>query len=1084
MPYVPPEVKERLKREVSIQRLAEARGIKLTRSGKELIGLCPFHDDRNPSLNIDPVKNVWSCKGACGEGGDVFLWVMRAEGVSFHHALELLKRDYAPSAGPVVKIATVPKLPPLIDATADDKKLLGTVVDYYNRTLKDSPEAQRYLVKRGLESSEIIDRFKLGYANRSLCLHLPASNRAAGDAQRTRLKELGILRNQKPGHEHFNGSLVIPVFNLAGEVVEMYGRKITPNLRAGTPDHTYLPGPHRGVWNEEAFLASKEIILCEALIDALTFWVAGYRNVTASYGVNGFTADHRAAFERHGIERVYIAYDRDDAGDKAAAKLAEELMGMGIECFRVQFPKGQDANEYARVTQPAAKALGVLLTGAAWMGKGPRPAGRAPVPVVVAEPVRAAAPTVEPLPAEAKSTAKVKKIEEPVPEPTPAPTPEPGAAVAPVASEPCPEPEKPQERAFSLAVNAVPLPAVPVEEPAARPMPLSTPTEPQVKTEGGEVAVTIGPREYRVLGLDKCTSRGQMRVNVKVSGHNVRGEFCYHGDTLDMEAFRQRAAFVKQAAHELAAKEETIHREVGQLWTVLAELQRERIAKVLAPPEETALMAAEEQAAAMELLRDPRLLERVLEDFEKCGAVGEEANKKVSYLAAVSRMLSKPLAIVVQSSSSAGKSALMEAVLDFMPEEHRESYTAMTGQALFYMGQKNLKHKILAIAEQQGAEAASYPLKLLQSEGKLNIASTGKDPVSGKHVTHEYTVEGPVMLFLTTTAHEVDEELMNRCLVLAVNEDREQTQAIHQKQREAQTLDGLKARRRRDKIVRLHRNAQRLLRPVDVVIECLKERRFPDTMTRTRRDHMKFIALIQAIALLHQHQREIKTSIDEDGETFEYIEATEADAKLAWELASHVLMRSLDDVPPQTRRLLLLIDKMVTTECERLEIERLDYRFTRATVRQFTGWGDSQLKKHLSRLEDLEYLALHRGVAGQSFVYALNFEMGENGRPVLPGLSYGAKRSRSEEGVSHFEAGVSPAGHGGVMGVSGGGHDAKSPAMTRVEDGFSVKSAKNAYMEAEASGAPQTPVVIVPMTKPNGNGNGRARDLEGSAWPA
>ena len=146
--------------------------------------------------------------------------------------------------------------------------------------------------------------------------------------------------------------------------------------------------------------------------------------------------------------------------------------------------------------------------------------------------------------------------------------------------------------------------------------------------------------------------------------------------------------------------------------------------------------------------------------------VGEETNKKVSYLAAVSRLLEKPLAIVVQSASSAGKSSLMEAVLDFMPEEHRESYTAMTGQALFYMGQKNLKHKILAIAEQQGAEAASYPLKLLQSEGKLNIASTGKDPVSGKHVTHEYTVEGPVMLFLTTTAPDVDEELMNRCLCL------------------------------------------------------------------------------------------------------------------------------------------------------------------------------------------------------------------------------------------------------------------------------------------------------------------------------
>ena len=102
MPDVPPEVKERMKREVSIQRLAEARGIKLMRSGKELIGLCPFHDDRNPSLNIDPAKNVWHCKGACGEGGDVILWVMRAEGVSFHHAVELLRRDHLPlAAGPI-----------------------------------------------------------------------------------------------------------------------------------------------------------------------------------------------------------------------------------------------------------------------------------------------------------------------------------------------------------------------------------------------------------------------------------------------------------------------------------------------------------------------------------------------------------------------------------------------------------------------------------------------------------------------------------------------------------------------------------------------------------------------------------------------------------------------------------------------------------------------------------------------------------------------------------------------------------------------------------------------------------------------
>ena len=92
---------------------------------------------------------------------------------------------------------------------------------------------------------------------------------------------------------------------------------------------------------------------------------------------------------------------------------------------------------------------------------------------------------------------------------------------------------------------------------------------------------------------------------------------------------------------------------------------------------------------------------------------------------------------------------------------------------------------MLAISEEEGAEQASYALKLLQSEGQLTIASTGKDPATGKLVTEEYHVEGPVMIFLTTTAIEIDEELLNRCIVLTVDENREQTRAIHELQRES-----------------------------------------------------------------------------------------------------------------------------------------------------------------------------------------------------------------------------------------------------------------------------------------------------------
>jgi DNA primase len=228
------------------------------------VGKCPFHDDRNPSLVITPAKNLWHCLGACNMGGTAIDWVMKAQGVSFRHAVELLEDHLPLAAAPVqpVKQGTVRKLPPPVAREADDRALLLQVVDYYNETLKQSPEALKYLESRGLQSSEMIDRFRLGFANRTLGYRLPAKNRAAGAEMRGRLQTLGILRES--GHEHFNGSHRLSrSSNRPCEVVEMYGRKITPNLREGTPDHLYLPGAHRGVWNEEALIASKEIILCE-----------------------------------------------------------------------------------------------------------------------------------------------------------------------------------------------------------------------------------------------------------------------------------------------------------------------------------------------------------------------------------------------------------------------------------------------------------------------------------------------------------------------------------------------------------------------------------------------------------------------------------------------------------------------------------------------------------------------------------------------------------------------------------------------------------------------------------------------------
>ena len=172
----------KLKREVSLERLVEAHGVKLKRRGADLVGLCPFHEDRSPSLIISPQKNLWNCLGACGKGGSVIDWVMRAEGISFRHAFELLKQEHLPLAaksGPPPKKSTTVKLPPLAEHTIDDKRLLEAVVTHYHETLKRTPEAQQYLAKRGLQSAEMVEQFRLGFANRTLGYHLPASNRSA-----------------------------------------------------------------------------------------------------------------------------------------------------------------------------------------------------------------------------------------------------------------------------------------------------------------------------------------------------------------------------------------------------------------------------------------------------------------------------------------------------------------------------------------------------------------------------------------------------------------------------------------------------------------------------------------------------------------------------------------------------------------------------------------------------------------------------------------------------------------------------------------------------------------------------------------
>ncbi len=892
----------------------------------------PGHQDDTPSFVVTPSKNLWHCLGACGAGGDTIALVMRKEGVSFRHACEKLRaRLGAAPAVPTIttRLGTMHEALATPEETANDAVLLGKVADYYHRSFCNDPAAMKYLVSRACFHPEAVNVFRLGYANRTLGYRVPPQETAAGRELKARLQALGVLR-QETGHEHLNGCVVFPITDTAGQVVQLYGRRI---VAGADPRHLYLTGPQRGVWNAGALLPGADWILCEALIDALTLWCHGWRGVTASYGVHGFGPDHWALLAERKPGRLVIAYDADTAGHTQAAALARELAAKGVAVWRAAIPEGKDINDVAREADDPAAALRAVIDGAKKIaGRDVVPAPEMPaasllrgVDAAASSHTDTGAPSS--LAATAANASAAKKKDEPVP------------------VDPCP------------SVASV------------------------VKQDSEEIVLACGDRLYRVRGLAKNTGFEALKVSLRVACGET-----WHLDTLDLAQAKQRAAFVEAAADETGLKAELLKRDLGRVLLKLEELQEARLRAQVAPEPAGPKMTEAERTAALELLRDPKLLDRILADFAACGVVGEETNKLVGYLAAVSRKLDQPLAVILQSTSAAGKTALMESVLAFVPPEERIKYSALTGQALYYLGGADLRHKILAIVEEEGAEKASYALKLLQSEGELTIASTGKDPQTGRMVTQEYRVEGPVMIFLTTTAVDIDEELLNRCLVLTVDEGREQTAAIHRLQRERETLAGLLRSESRAAVLTLHRNAQRLLRPLRVVNPFAERLTFLDDRTRTRRDHMKYLALIRTIALLQQHQRPVKTA-EHQGQPVEYIEATLDDIAAANGLAHEVLGRCLDELPPQTRALLDLIERMVAARRAERKIERADVRFRARELREFTGWGNSQLHLHLNRLVAMEYVLTHRADHGQGFVYELVYDgSGKDGRRFLPGL--------------------------------------------------------------------------------------------------
>lgn len=475
-----------------------------------------------------------------------------------------------------------------------------------------------------------------------------------------------------------------------------------------------------------------------------------------------------------------------------------------------------------------------------------------------------------------------------------------------------------------------------------------------------------GGRIYHVRGLNRFSS-SRMKVTLRAERNGAS-----HVDCLDLYLSKRRDTFASQIADLFSVSHETAMTDLSEV-IVRCEKAREDAVKELREDffRETPPMTKQSEAIGMGLLADPNLMTRITDDLGTIGYIGEAANKALAYLVAISRKLDSPLSCIIISRSGAGKSALLEVIEQTTPPEDVICFSGLTAAALYYCPAEALKHKLLSIEERVGAVDADYSIRQLQSKKMLRRGLPLRDPVSGKMQTFCIEVEGPVSVMESTTNPDINPENENRCIILHVDESSEQTVRIHLAQRRAATFGGVMRNRQAEEIIIAHHAAQRLLKSLPVVIPFAEKMSFPTARLRYRRDHGKFLTLIQSSALLHQYQRP-QREVEIEGQRYRYIEATSEDYRIAHGLLNAICQHFMDDLSPMARRLYGEIQKRVPVGGE----------FTRREMREATGWGNDQIKRYFRELEDYEHIEVEKaGRGGRN-----RYRIGDIGLPALSNI--------------------------------------------------------------------------------------------------
>ena len=419
-------------------------------------------------------------------------------------------------------------------------------------------------------------------------------------------------------------------------------------------------------------------------------------------------------------------------------------------------------------------------------------------------------------------------------------------------------------------------------------------------------------------------------------------------DTLNLSSNHQRLRYAERASTKLGLEEWVLVDDLGLLLRIL---RAQRANEARAREARASRLGDAEREAALELLRDPRLLDRVGADFDRCDLVGEKPNRLLAYLAALSRLLDETLIVVIRGRRGSGKHTLLSRVINFVPEEERGIYYLWSEEPPSRLEERSVQHQLMAFRNVWGedGEMMNPTLKRLLRGERLRFKVTQTPPFPGPRAHQRLRVDGPLTIFLVPGNIPIEKKVEERCLILHIDESREQTERVFRQARYSRTAEGFLQKEDHSDVCELQRNAQQLLQRLAVDNPYAREFDSPEPAMRIRR------ILVEACALLHQYQRPIKTR-REGTKTIRYVEVHRDDITTVDRLICQGLDNAFAEIEERTQELLDRLVQRVHRRAAEQGIAWWQVGFTRREVLRETGWGRTQVYVHLQRLERRRFL--------------------------------------------------------------------------------------------------------------------------------